>query len=190
MKIKILLFLLFLIMLNPFLGAQANITPLTDDFTADIPEDAEIKERITRSRSNILSNWGAWNKFVYLGGGMGFGNSIFTQGLTADFLLTKFFSVEVMPSVGFLDGVYPVVPIMGKVGWRFPNIELSADVGYTPLWGVTVGGTFGINKSSFLNDSFFAKFIVMPFPDQYDQPSSLLMYGLLGVKIGIGNRIW
>ena len=138
-------------------------------------------------RSNILSEWGSWDKWVYLGGGMGFGNGIFTQGFVTDFALTRFFSIEVMPSIGlFPGGFHPVIPIMGKLGWRFANIEISADNGYTPLWGYTVGGTFGLNSNS--NSSFFAKFIVMPFPYQYGYSNSPLMYGFLGVKVGVGNR--
>jgi hypothetical protein len=151
-------------------------------------EGTQTEERKARDRSpNILSEWGAWDKRVYLGGGMGFGNGMFTQGLVADFPLTRFFSIEVMPSIGLLDdGSHPVIPIMGKLGWRFANIELSADIGYTPLWGLTAGGTFGLNSDS--NTSFFAKYIAMPFSNSYKYSNSPLMYGFLGFKVGVGNR--
>jgi|GEM_PF-4271014 len=150
-------------------------------------EDTHTKERKARNRNhNVLSEWGTWDKWVYLGGGMGLGDGIFIQGLTADFALTRFFSVEVMPSIGLLDGIFSVIPIMGKWGWRFAKVELSADVGYTPLWGFTVGGTFGLNSNA--NSSFFAKFIAVPFHYAYEHSKAPFMYGFLGAKVGMGNR--
>ena len=94
-----------------------------------------------------------------------------------------------MPSIGLLgDGFDPVIPIMGKLGWRFADTEISADIGYTPLRGLTVGGTLGLNTNSNFNDTFFAKFVSMPFSYPNEHSSSPLMYGILGFKVGVGNR--
>ena len=154
-------------------------------------DDTQTSVHKTRDRnSNILSEWGAWDKWVYLGGGMGMGNSMFIEGLVVDIVITRFFSIEVMPSFGvFFDGVHLVIPIMGKFGWRFRDIELSADVGYTPgvgHSGFTVGGTFGLNSDS--NGAFFAKFNIIPFSNPNEHSKSPLMYGFLGVKVGVGNK--
>ena len=149
-------------------------------------EDKQAKERRSRD-TNILFNWGTWDKWLYLGGGMGVGGSIFTQGMAADLALLRFFSIELMPSMGLLfDGVHFVMPIMGKLGWRFEKTELSADIGYTPLFGLTVGGTFGINSGS--DGAFFMKFITMPLSYPHEHSNIPIMYGFFGIKFGVGNR--
>jgi len=161
------------------------------DFTGEQEEAVQTTEPKARGfNSNIFKDLGSWDKWLYIGGGMGLGGGSFmlNQGLVFDAVITRFLSVEVMPSIALADRIYPVIPITARLGWRFARIDISADIGYTPLWGLNVGGTVGLNSN--FNSAFFAKFVAMPLTNLYsfDTYKKTFMYGILGFKIGLINR--
>ena len=171
--------------------------------TAAAASQQEPQVNIKASRADADSD--DWkNKRVYLGGGFGFERAAWTNndakiastwfavGATADFPLTRFFSVEVMLGLDMdIEGksnitVLPFMPIMAKLGYRFEKIEISADAGYTTCAGFSIGGTFGVKAGRGI---LFAKLHVIPVgspPSGYSFDNSAA--GFLGYKIGIGNK--
>ena len=177
-------------------------------------EPAVIEQPIRPSR-----NKDAWkNKWVYLGGSFGIGSSawnktyrfdtpdfpyyynhkeeetgvLYSPCIIVDFALLPFFAIELGAGLGmgYADRDFvPLIPILAKVGYRFAQIELSFDAGYTVGAGFTLGGTAGVNIGPGI---LFAKFLVVPkaSPFEGDDEYTLLsgMAGFLGYKIGLGNK--
>jgi hypothetical protein len=151
---------------------------------------------------NSTDDWR--NKWIYLGGCIGFGGwerseedynydygyyesetytgSLIAAGFVADFSLLSFFSIEIMLGAGYdFYSVYPVVPILARLGYKFSAFEISGDVGYTIGVGFTFGGTLGFNLGKGV---LFAKFITMP----DNQVNDSISFGILGYKVGLVNK--
>jgi hypothetical protein len=149
------------------------------------------------------------NKWVYLGGAIGGGTDeeehvrydnngnisdtrTFTYGLVAggvvaDVALFKFLSLGVILGLGGVpggDGIFPVLPILAKLGYRFSRAEASFDMGYTAGLGFTLGGTLGVKAGPGV---FFTEVLFVPDPTINDATTNVFV-GVLGYKAGIGNK--
>ena len=149
------------------------------------------------------------NKWIYLGGSLGFGsyswtgtfwngNSyewdssketafLFAPALIADFALLPFFSIESGFALWLGGGTaYLVMPLMGKLGGRIAQVELSFDAGYAIGMGLAFGGTFGFHAGPGI---LFAKFLSVPNaspPGGIDLDSTWQLS--VGYKIGIIDK--
>jgi hypothetical protein len=124
------------------------------------PGEAQVTPR---QRTPGSDSWR--NKWVYLGGSFGYGvvsreeydlrwegnqwreyldvvsYNALALGLKADAALTSWLSAEL--NLFLFDG-QAALPIVARFGKKFPNTELSFNLGLEPIWGsALVGGTFG-----------------------------------------------
>jgi len=153
------------------------------------------------------------NKWFYLGGGIGYGGYSYTDysshydyyynnyvynyyevsaflfalGFISEFAPLPFFSIELIVGLGVGEVIVPVIPILAKLGYRFTNMELFFDIGYTIGAGFSLGGTIGYKVGPGI---LFAKFLaipeVTPLGDEYLLDS--VYVGFLGYKFGIGGN--
>jgi len=164
----------------------------------------------TRQPSASASDDDWRNKWFYLGGGIGYGGfsytgsqynyisndydekeiwgNLFVFGVVSEFALLPFLSFEIDLALGIGDGVIvPVIPVLVKLGYRFPKVELFLDVGYTIGAGFSFGGTFGVKAGPGI---LFAKVLAVPFavPLSDDYLLDSVYVGFLGYKFGIGGN--
>ncbi|MDR0411175.1 MAG: hypothetical protein LBH75_04290 [Treponema sp.] len=180
-----------------------------------VMETGVLESRRSASASKVsASDSDAWKKkWVYLGGVLGGGTldyeqkryyssggsgssyseyddsyGLFAAGAVADFALLDFFSIGTILGVGVSTGdggVYPVLPLLGKLGYRFGGMEAWLDVGYTLGLGFTLGGTVGFHVGPGV---LFAEALYVHGHLDIDDDAKHLFVGMLGYKIGIGNK--
>jgi len=173
-------------------------------------EEARIDELNRREQERTDSNVRR-NKWVYLGGMLGIGHQkytfygrydtyrLFAFGFVSEFALLPFFSIET--GLGYAPGGSLVIPLLAKFGYRFSQIELSFDIGYTigliSGWGggFTLGGTVGFHVGPGI---LFVKMLGMLGAkpdytnirgqlDALDDDSSSGMIWFVGYKWGLGK---
>jgi len=179
------------------LGSQPASVPATASAVAPATAAASASAQPAQSAS-IQDDADAWkNKWVYLGGGLGYGGytytnwnrkvtgSVFAPGFIIDFALLPFFSIEADFSIAFgEDGTNPMIPILIKLGGKFAQVELSFDLGYVLGVGYTLGGTFGIHAGRGI---LFAKYLNIPdaSPIYGFMDSAWVVF--VGYKVGVGK---
>lgn len=184
-------------------GNAVNYPPVMGTGTlGDAPTSA-----VDSAKGAVSVSDDSWKrKWVYLGGILGGGafyyeqtyyynnyteydtksHGLFAIGGIADVALLDFFSVELILGLGARDGsIYPVLPILAKLGYRFGQMEASFNAGYTIGIGPTLGATFGFHAGPGV---LFAEGLLMPGPADLDSRMSNLFVGVLGYKIGIGDK--
>jgi len=81
--------------------------------------------------------------------------------------------------------VAPVVPILAKLGGKLGVLELTGNLGFTPGFGFTFGGTFGFNIGPGI---LFAELIAIPWGTPlpgWIMDSAYFVFA--GYKIGVGR---
>jgi len=177
-------------------------------FTAVDTESAEIRSRYAASVNPDTSpppppvdpTWK--NKWVYLGGMVGGGfqeyhdrdekflssregeGGLFAAGFVSEFALLPFFSIELDLVPAFGEYIFlPMMPILAKLGYRFAQIELSFDIGYTLFFNFTLGGTFGGHVGPGI---LFVKMLCLPELSQWSDASVWIWSA--GYKIGLRDK--
>jgi hypothetical protein len=152
-------------------------------------------------RAAATSDLDAWKKkWVYLGGVIGGGSSeyehndhstddygLFSTGAVADIALLDFFSIGLTLGLGVSfgnGGLYPVLPVVAKLGYRFGQAEAFFDAGYVIGLGPTIGATLGLHAGPGV---LFVQGMFVPFTAISNTNNIAL--GILGYKVGIGNKI-
>jgi len=159
----------------------------------------------------------SWRKkWVYLGGGLGGGiqdsfssinngyvtDNMFATNLVFELALLPFLSIEFIPTFWTDIGL----PIMLKLGYRFPKIEISAEYGFGigkeggfgPIFGSTLGYNVGhgiifVKVMSLFKIGYIDKYYdynsnnEYVFFDYYLSSKNVFL-GFIGYKIGLGKN--
>jgi hypothetical protein len=187
-------------------GSSENNLPLTgisrDGFSASISPSVAPAP----ASSPVSDTWK--RKWVYVGGLLGGGGvtvneeryngsgyspdndehtyGLITVGAVADVALLDFFSLGLILGVGVQpdSGVYPVLPVLAKLGYRFGQMEASLNAGYTIGLGPTLGASCGFHAGPGI---IFVQGLFLPSGAEIKDVEKVFI-GMLGYKIGLIDK--
>jgi hypothetical protein len=182
---------------------DTRVAFLLGESTTSVPAAAQqesTRQPTQRPPQEANNSDDAWkNKWIYLGGGLGYGTSMWpnnfedwvTPFFTIDFVLTDFFAIGATVGIGIglygsaVSPVVPVIPIFAKLGGKIGRIELTGNVGYTVGFGFNLGATFGFNIGPGI---LFAEFLGIPWASPLEGQLLDSAYFLFaGYKVGVGR---
>ena len=116
-------------------------------------------------------------------------NSIIASVFYFEWNLLPFFQLEIDLGIAtdLVEGdIYPVIPMMGKIGGKIGSgFEISGNLGFTPVFGFTVGGSVGFRVGG--PCLLFLEVLAFPSYDYQDSYGSIFVIAL-GFKAGIGFK--